>query len=78
MISLNYFHDGAPMGNFTAYYTDGSGAAVFQIVDGTLYCDGYVACDATNKDIEAYMCDRGYDRWSRLPDDFNFCNFNED
>jgi len=72
-MKLNQIHDNPPKGvNFTAYYYDGSGAALYQwtkenqIVDaeGDYICEGH--------EVQDWLCDADYGWWTELPADFQF------
>jgi len=68
---LNYFRDAIPDGNFVAYIKDGSGASLFQMLDGAICCNNHI--DRVTRDgFQEFMLRRHYNRWSPLPDDFNF------
>ena len=57
--------------NFVAFYSDGSGAAIFCWRDGSIRdAEGdYVCCSDETAET---LFEMGYDRWLPLPDDFQF------
>ncbi len=63
--ALKLIHVEKPIGKFTAFYNDGSGASIFCITDTGELVDA-------EWDIQEEGCLDNYSHWSPLPDDFEF------
>lgn len=67
------FFSKTPLRNqhFVAFYSDGSGAAVFCNKGGSIFdAEGEKMCKAS--EVCDYFIERGFDRWLPLPDKFEF------
>lgn len=66
----SFYNGDKPTGKFVALYTDGSGCALFQRVDGPDGTDAYV--DHEGEEIHGYdwFLDAGFSIWVSIPDEY--------